>query len=141
MGLLIDTNVFIAAERSRKGGTLAALLGQIPKERGAEDALISVITASELELGIYRANNEQRRERRRAFVEAIFAQFSAAPIDMRVARCHAQLTAELMTAGQIIGTHDSWIAATGIAYGHAVMSANVDEFQRVPGLSVVPVAL
>ncbi|HUF62497.1 MAG TPA: hypothetical protein VMN36_10525 [Verrucomicrobiales bacterium] len=57
---------------------------------------------------------------------------------MRVARCHAQLCADLLTAGQLIGTHDSWIAATGIAYGHAVVTANVDEFQRVPGLAVIP---
>ncbi|MCB1095524.1 MAG: hypothetical protein KDN22_08075 [Verrucomicrobiae bacterium] len=46
-----------------------------------------------------------------------------------------------MTAGQIIGTHDSWIAATGIAHGHAVVTANVDEFRRVSGLSVIPMVL
>lgn len=141
MGLLIDTNVFIAAERSRQAGTLDELLRQIPGERGADDALISVITASELELGVHRTDSAPRRERRRAFVEAVFAQFDTAPIDMRVARCHAQLVAQLMATGQVIGAHDSWIAATGIAWGHAIVTANVDEFQRVPGLSVVPVLL
>jgi predicted nucleic acid-binding protein len=141
MGLLIDTNVFIAAERSRQEGTLERLLEQIPRERAGEDVLISVITASELELGVQRADSVPRRERRHAFVEAIFAQFGTAPIDLLVARRHAQLVAELMTAGHTIGTHDSWIAATGIALGHAIVTANSDEFQRVPGLAVVPVQL
>ena len=141
MGLLIDTNVFIAAERARQAMNLSQWLAQIPTEWEGSDALISVITVSELELGVHRADDESRRERRRAFVEAIIEQFGIAPIDARVARCHARLSAELMTAGQIIGTHDSWIAATGIAYGHAVVTADIDEFRRVPGLSVIPMAL
>jgi len=141
MGILIDTNVFIAAERARLAGSLDALLGQIPVDDGLGDALISVITISELELGVHRAGSDLRRERRRAFVEGIFTQFGAAPIDMRVARCHAQLVAALMASGEMIGTHDSWIAATGIAYGHSVVTANVDEFQRVPGLAVIPIIL
>lgn len=138
MGILIDTNVIIAAERARQAMNLRNLLAQIPAEWKESDALISVITVSELELGVHRADSEARRERRRAFVEAIISQFGIAPIDVRVARCHALLTAELMTAGQVIGTHDSWISATGIAYGHAVATANFDEFRRVPGLTVIP---
>lgn len=141
MGILIDTNVFIAAERARQALNLSELLAQIPTEWKESDALISVITVSELELGVHRADTEARRERRRAFVEAILEQFGVAPIDVRVARCHALLSAGLMTAGQIIGTHDSWIAATGIAHGHAVATTNVDEFRRVSGLSVIPMVL
>jgi tRNA(fMet)-specific endonuclease VapC len=141
MGILIDTNVFIAAERARQALNLSELLAQIPTEWKESDALISVITVSELELGVHRADTEARRERRRAFVEAIIEQFGVAPIDVRVARCHALLSAGLMTAGQIIGTHDSWIAATGIAHGHAVATTNVDEFRRVSGLSVIPMVL
>jgi len=139
MGLLIDSNIFIAAERFRQSGGLAALLDQIPAEYASDEALISVITASELELGVHRAEDAHRRERRRAFVEAIFAQFGTVPIDMRVARCHAHLAAQLMAVGQMIGTHDSWIAATGVACGHAIVTANVSEFGRVPGLSVIQV--
>ena len=141
MGILIDTNVFIAAGRARQALNLSELLAQIPTEWKESDALISVITVSELELGVHRADTEARRERRRAFVEAIIEQFGVAPIDVRVARCHALLSAGLMTAGQIIGTHDSWIAATGIAHGHAVATTNVDEFRRVSGLSVIPMVL
>ncbi|MCB1095525.1 MAG: PIN domain-containing protein [Verrucomicrobiae bacterium] len=86
MGILIDTNVFIAAERARQALNLSALLAQIPTEWKESDALISVITVSELTLGVHRADTEARRERRRAFVEAIIEQFGVAPIDVRVAR-------------------------------------------------------
>jgi len=140
MGLLIDTNVFIAAERSRNADQLSDTLELISHGRDEEEALISVVTASELDMGVHRATNVQHRERRRAFVESVFAQFSVATIDLRVARCHAHIVAQLMSAGQLIGTHDSWIAATALANGHTVVTANISEFQRVPGLTVIPVS-
>ena len=141
MGLLIDSNVFITAERSRESGKLAELLATISIGHENDEALISVVTASELEMGVHRAVNEQRRERRRAFVEAILSQFAIANIDLRVARCHAQIVANLMAAGQSIGTHDSWIGATALAYGHSLVTANIGEFQRIPGLVVIPFQL
>ncbi|MFV1995891.1 MAG: hypothetical protein ACC661_10685 [Verrucomicrobiales bacterium] len=72
---------------------------------------------------------------------AILDRFGEAPIDGRVARCHARLAGQLLEAGQVIGTHDSWIAATGLAYGHAVVTANTGEFHRLAGLDVIEIAL
>ena len=34
------------------------------------------------------------------------------------------------------GTHDLWLAASCVAYGLRIMTANVREFRRVPGLSI-----
>lgn len=140
MGLLIDTNIFISAERSKIGGQLSHALETIMEGRENEEVLISVITASELDMGVHRASNIQHRERRRVFVETVLAQFPVANIDLRVARCHAQIVAQLMSTGQRIGIHDSWIAATALANGHTVVTANISEFNRVPGLSVIPIA-
>ena len=139
MGLLIDTNVFIAAERTRQSASLGDLLAPILDDWSKNDALISVITVSELEMGVLRANTASHRERRLAFVQAVFGQFGIAPIDINVAKCHARLSADLLAAGAMIGTHDSWIAATGVAYGHAVVTQNANEFLRVPGLTVIPI--
>lgn len=36
----------------------------------------------------------------------------------------------------MIGVHDSWIAATCIALNLTLVTANVREFNRVPGLRV-----
>jgi len=139
MAILIDTNVFIAAERSRQKGTLARLLDQIPPEKSSEDALISVITASELLLGVHRASDEHIRERRLAYVEAILDRFNSLPIDLRIARRHSRLAAGLMASGQPIGTHDSWIASSALSYGFSVATTNAGEFARVPDLEVIAI--
>ena len=44
--------------------------------------------------------------------------------------------AELASTGKMIGPHDLWIAAACIAHGLTLVTANVREFQRVPGLAI-----
>lgn len=38
--------------------------------------------------------------------------------------------------GNLIGAHDLWIAATGLAYEMPVVTRNVEHFRSVPGLEV-----
>ncbi|MBB4664585.1 PIN domain-containing protein [Conexibacter arvalis] len=128
MAVLIDTSALIDIERGRSDLDAAA---------GDEDRAISAITASELLHGVHRATDERVRARRQAFVEHILAALDPIPIDGRVARAHAAAWAQLDAAGARIGAHDLWIAATAIAHGHALATANVRDFARVPGLAVV----
>ena len=130
MGVLIDSSVLIAHERGRLN--MADLLGGV---RDAE-AYLSVITVSEILHGVHRAQDAGRRARRMASVEALLSAFPVLPADATVARVHALLWAELKAAGTLIGPHDLWIAATCLAYGHALVTANVREFSRVPGLDI-----
>ncbi len=51
-------------------------------------------------------------------------------------RAHAALWSNLAQQGAMIGVHDSWIAATCIALNLTLVTANVREFNRVPGLRV-----
>jgi predicted nucleic acid-binding protein len=39
----------------------------------------------------------------------------------------------------MIGAHDIWIAATALSHGMDVITSNVAEFERVPGLTVIAV--
>ncbi len=89
MGLLIDTGVLIRIERS-----VAVPLDFSPWERYG-DAPISVVTASELLVGVHRAVPESRRIRRSASVEAILAALPVPDITLEVARIHAELAATL----------------------------------------------
>ncbi len=130
MAQLIDSSVFIALERG--GQPLSALVAAIPDEPIA----LSSITVSELLVGVHRANTPERRLRREAFVEAIIGSIPILPIDLRVARTHAQVWAQLLAAVQPIGAHDLLIAATALAHGYAVLTQNLRDFQRVPGLLV-----
>lgn len=130
MGILIDTSIFIESERGRLN-----IDAQIA-ERGDEDIFISVVTASELLHGVHRAKNQTTRKRRAATTEAVIAQFTILSIDMVIARIHSQLWAELESSGQIIGSHDLWLAATCLAHGLKMVTANVRGLIRVPGLEV-----
>ena len=131
MGLLIDSSTLIAMERGAEAAT-AAFAG-----REDEDFFVSVITASELLHGVWRAADAGVRARRSAFVEYVLQEFPVLPIGVAVARVHAQLWAELQCAGQGIGTHDLWIAATCLAHGLTLATRNLRDFQRVPGLTVL----
>ena len=130
MGVLIDTNVLIEYERGRLD------LEPHLARRGQEEFYLSVVSASELLHGVHRAANPQIRMRRSAFVEALLERFPLLPIDLATARVHAQVWAELAGAGKLIGPNDLWIAATALARGLDLITANVREFDRVPGLTV-----
>ena len=130
MALLIDTSVLIDAERRAR--SLSSHLGD-------DDRAISVITASELLHGVHRASNGKVRTRRTAFVEGLLSALEALPITMAVARMHAEIWSALKDNGELIGAHDLWIAATALSQGMAVATANPRDFERVPGLNVIPV--
>ncbi len=130
MAVLIDTSVLVNAER--RGQSLDRSIGD-------EDRAISVITASELLHGVHRAVASAVRARRAAFVEHLIASLEPLPITTAVARAHAGIWAGLEQRGNLIGAHDLWIAATAVSHGMEVATANPGEFERVPGLTVVPV--
>lgn len=128
MGIVIDTNVFIRSEREGL---------QLPIDDPLEPCVISAITASELLVGVHRANSQARRTQRLAFVEAILKQFPVIPIDLDVSRIHAQLSADQLAAGQLTATHDLWIASTAMSLGYKVLTYDVADFERVPGIQLL----
>jgi tRNA(fMet)-specific endonuclease VapC len=130
VAVLIDASILIEAERGRLD--LEPHVAQRPEE----EFFLSVITASELLHGVHRAVQPEVRTKRSAFVEAILERFPLLPVDIGTARAHAQVWAELAATGQMIGAHDLWLAATCIAHGLTMVTANVREFARVPGLAV-----
>jgi tRNA(fMet)-specific endonuclease VapC len=130
VAVLIDTSILVAFERGQLD-VAARVAG-----RQAEEAFLSVISASELLHGAHRAADPAIRARRLAFVEAILARFPVLEIDLEVARAHAALWSDLAQRGEMIGGHDAWIAATCIARDLTLVTANTREFNRVPGLRV-----
>ena len=131
MGVIADTNAFIRIEKSGKPLNLS------PWDSGSQ-VFISALTVSELLMGVHRADTEERRQRRSAFVEAVVSSVGVLDFTLGCARVHADIHAALSQAGRMIGAHDLIIAATALFHGFAVLTANVDEFSRVPGLSVIP---
>ncbi len=130
MALLIDSSVIIELER--RGLPADTLILALP----GEDLALSALTASELLFGVYRADSAERRLRRQAFVESVLSGLPVFVFDFAVARVHSRLGAQLAEAGRPIGAHDLLIAATAIAHGYDVLTANVRDFGGVPGLTV-----
>lgn len=128
MGRLIDTSIFIEAERGRLD--LDLLLTE-----NDDRFFMSVITASELLHGIHRAAPEYKSTRIET-IEGWIDRFEILDIDIAIARAHARLFADLKNAGQIIGPHDLWLAASCLANRLGIVTANIREFVRVPGLLV-----
>lgn len=130
MAVLIDTSVLVDAER--RGQSLDQAIGD-------QDRAISVVTASELLHGVHRAQAAAVRARRSAFVEHVISAIDPLPVTTAIARAHAAVWAELEKDGNLIGAHDLWIAATALRHGMDLATANPRDFERVPGLTVVPV--
>ncbi len=130
MGLIIDTNVFVTWERAGQPIDFSPW-------QDLGDAAISVITASELLVGVHRAETESRRQKRSALVESILAQLPIMDFTIEVARVHAELLAVLTGRGDVVGAHDLIIAATAKHCGSAVLTTNIADFGRVPGLEVI----
>lgn len=130
MGLILDSSVLIHLERRRAPADFSRW-----EQHG--DAYLSAVTASELLVGVHRADTEARRARRSAFVEAILARIPLLPFDAAAARMHARIYATLAREGRLIGAHDLLIAATALSNGFPVLTGNVDEFERVVGLEVL----
>jgi tRNA(fMet)-specific endonuclease VapC len=129
-GWLIDTSVLVDAERGGGG------LGGLPED---DEHAISIITASELLHGVHRAPDGARRTQRRAFVEHVLAELEVLPITLEVGRIHADIWAQLEAAGDLVGAHDLWIAATALANGLSIATVNARDFERIPGVQVLAV--
>jgi predicted nucleic acid-binding protein len=123
---IADTSVFIAQETGRE-------LGDLPAE-----IAVSVITAAELELGVLRASDRDVRATRLSTLSRVQATYALLPVDPQVASCFARIAAAERDRGRRIRRHDTWIAATAMRHGAAVLTQDADfsSFEEVEVLRV-----
>ena len=130
MARFIDASVLITLER--RGYEAEDVTSLIP----GEELAIASITASELLVGVHLADTPERSELRRAFIETVFEMLPVIPFDLLTARVHSLVAAEMQVSKQSVGANDMIVAATALAYQSGVVTENVREFRRIPGLSV-----
>jgi predicted nucleic acid-binding protein len=111
---IADTSVFIAQETGRD-------LDELPSE-----IAVSVITAAELELGVLRATNAEARALRLSTLSRVQSTYPLLPVDPEVASCFARLAAAERGRGRRLRRHDTWIAATAMRHGAAVLTQDAD---------------
>lgn len=91
-------------------------------------------------MGVHRA-----RQRAASYpaVDLYRGHTSALPIldlTLDAARIHAELGSALRRRGITLGAHDALIAATAFAGGHALLTTDPPDFNRVPGSEVLAFA-
>ncbi|MCU0621015.1 MAG: type II toxin-antitoxin system VapC family toxin [Gemmatimonadales bacterium] len=127
MRWLLDTSVCVEVLRNRP-----ASAERLARRAPAEVA-VSTVTLAELWHGALRSREARRV---RAAIDAFVAPFDVLPFDAAAAEAHAAARHALERAGLPIGERDLVIAATGIAHGLGVITANAREFARIPGLVI-----
>ena len=127
MMYVLDTNT-IAYYFRGEGRVAEHLLATPPGEVG-----VPAVAAYELRFGLARLGNVARRIDQ---LEQFLSTTAILPFDDAVARRAATLRADLERAGQPIGPLDVLIAATALNAAGTLITRNVSEFGRVPGLRV-----
>ncbi len=130
MGVIFDTSVLIAIERSSMN------IERLVEGREDEPFGISTITVSELLHGVHRADSENRRLKREAYVEKIIETFPIYSLDLSAARIYARIWANLAKKGISVGAHDLIIASTAISLGFSVATSDIRDYGKIKGLKV-----
>jgi tRNA(fMet)-specific endonuclease VapC len=124
---LFDTNACIHLMKLRE-----PLAGRA-RDAGPSAIAISAITLAEMWFG---AAKSQHPRRSRADQDAFLAPFRVLDFDAAAADCYASARAHLAAKGQPIGDRDLMIAAIAVANRLIVVTSNVSEFARAPGVVV-----
>lgn len=69
--------------------------------------------------------------------QALVTPLEVVHVTERAARLYASTARKLRRAGRLIGTNDLWIACIARSEDVPLLTRNVAEFRRVPGLRVV----
>jgi tRNA(fMet)-specific endonuclease VapC len=128
MRYLLDTNICIEAIRGKSRSLIARIIAH---EIGA--MAISTITLAELEYGV--AHSAHIEQNTLALME-FTAPLEVLPFTSAAASSYGPIRAELQRAGQVIGPLDMLIAAHAVALGYTLVTNNIKEFKRVPGLEL-----
>ena len=129
MNYLLDTNAVIALLKNQPSAVRNRLRRVV--SRGVSIA-VSTVVLYELWYGV--ARSQRRRENAERLRVFLSGNIEIVPFDEEDAAAAGDLRAALETAGTPIGPYDVLIAAQALRNRTTLVTANVSEFARVPGL-------
>lgn len=125
---LLDTNICIYA----LSGRYPQVQRQIDRRAPGQIAM-SVVVYGELQFGIAKS---VRREDAQLRLDAFIQIVPVLPLPVEAAEHYGDVRARLAKSGAPIGGNDLWIAAHARALNTTLVTNNIREFERVPGLRV-----
>lgn len=123
---LLDTSALLALSRLPDASSLPGV------------ALISAVTLAELSVGPLVASDDAERARRLAQVQQAEADFDPLPFDAAAARAFGVVASSYRRSGRkpAARSFDAMIAATAIANGLPLYTANPSDFEGIEGLEI-----
>lgn len=124
---MLDTNALAELIRNPHGAlaqSLAAL--------DADSVCTSIVAACVLRFGAVRRGSAPLTQR----VEQLLQALAVLPLDAPADEHYADIRAALERSGTPIGSHDLFIAAHARSRDMTLLTRNLREFQRVPGLRI-----
>ncbi len=108
-----------------------------------DEQYITAITLAELAVGPLVATSDDERARRLLHLQQAESDFTVLPFDADAARSFGRVAVSYRRAGRKVSarTYDALIAATALAHGLPLYTANPDDFAGIDGLVVVPVSV
>ena len=127
MKFMLDTNICIFTVKNKP---------QIVREAfNLHDGQLCISAVTLMEL-IYGAEKSATPEKNLAVIEGFAARLEVLPFDNEAAAHTGMIRSELAKAGTPIGPYDHMIAGHARSRGLIVVTNNVREFERIPGLRV-----
>jgi tRNA(fMet)-specific endonuclease VapC len=124
---VLDTNTLIYFFRG-DGRVAERMFATSPS-----DVALPAVVVYELETGIAKSSN---RAKRRGQLEQLLQVVAVLSFGVEEAKAAAALRARLELEGTSIGPMDTLIAGTALVHRGVLVTRNVREFGRVPGLAV-----
>jgi tRNA(fMet)-specific endonuclease VapC len=126
MKYLLDTNVWIDYLNKSFPGVTARIVSAAPDDLG-----LSSIVLSELRYGADKSGNPQRNHAR---LDLLASEVPRLDFDDAAALAFGSLRVHLEAQGTPIGPYDMLIAGQALSQGLILVTDNLGEFNRVPGL-------
>ncbi len=136
LGIVLDSSILITAERRKLRPDEA--IESVQKVVGEIPIVLCPISVAEIGHGIYRANTPELRQRRRAFLDELKATVPIHPVTEITAEIVARIGGEEAAKGVNLPLGDLIIGACALELGYAVGTGNLRDFNRIPGLTVIP---
>ena len=124
-GYLLDTNVLSDLLRQPSGG-IARQIAAVGESR----ICTSIVVAGELRFGAAKSGSARLGERVESLLQLLQVHALADDADLHYGR----IRDELRRQETPIGPNDLWIAAHALALDMVLVTDNVREFTRIPGL-------
>jgi tRNA(fMet)-specific endonuclease VapC len=137
MGLVLDSSVLIVAEREAK--PVSSLLAELQQQHGENEIVLSSITVVELEHGLHRAQSPEQAQKRRDYLDEVFAAIPVESFSREMAQIAAKVDADARRVGKVIPFPDLLIGATALHHRYAVGTRNIRHFQMIPNLTILSI--